>query len=82
MGVLFLVGFDFDLFLFIGSDGGRSSRSLDLVDGHDDFFLSVSDQGIDESSIESGEQVSQEAVVELAGSVELLELQGIEIEDS
>jgi hypothetical protein len=81
-GVLFLVGFDFDLFFFIGSDGGSSCRSFDLVDGHDDFFLCVSDQGIDESSIESGEEVSQEAVVELAGSVELFELRGIEIEDS
>ena len=52
-----------------------------MVDWHDDFFLSVCDECIDESSIESGKEVPQEAIVELAGAVDVFELERVEIED-
>ena len=78
---LLVVPFDFDFFLVVGTYGCSSSGALDLVDWNDDFFLSVCDKCVDQTSVESGEQMSQEAVVELAGSVEFFKFQGIEIED-
>ena len=79
-GLLF-VDLDSDFFLFFSTDGRSRTEAFDLVDWHDDFLLSVCDECIDESSIESGKEVSQEAIVELAGAVDVFELERVEIED-
>jgi len=79
-----LLFFDSDFFFFLfffGTHCRTDNTTLDLVDRYDDLLLCVRHECIDESSVETGEEETQKAFVELAGSVDFLKLQRIKLEN-
>jgi len=75
-----LLLFAFHFFFVIRTDRGTDGLTFKLIDRHNHLFLSVRDQGIDQTWIDAGEQEAKECFVQLASPIEFFQLLGIKLE--